>query len=128
MASTSSSPRRPRPRFFKQMTRRVAITGIGSVSSIGINREDFWGSLRSGVTGVRPLAGYSLGAFKFANGAQAAAFDPLQTLDPKEASYLDRFAQMGLVAAVEAVDDAGIVWNDTLREHTVIVTGSSLGG
>ena len=110
------------------MNRRVAITGIGSVSALGLNREDFWTSLKSGTTGLGPLTGHAPGSFKFKNGAEARAFDPLQTLDPKEASYLDRFAQMGLVAASEAISDAGIEWNDALRERTAIVTGTSLGG
>ena len=110
------------------MTRRVAITGLGAVSSLGLNRHQFWTSLRSGVTGVGPLTGYTAGAFKFSSGAEARAFDPLQTLDPKEASYLDRFAQMGLVAAIEAINDAGISWTNDLCEQTAIVTGSSLGG
>lgn len=110
------------------MTRRVAITGIGTVCSLGLNRQDFWTSLRDGVTGIGPLTGYSPGTFKFANGAEARGFDPLLTLDAKEASYLDRFAQMGIVAAIEAVNDAGIAWTDLLREQTAIVTGSSLGG
>ena len=110
------------------MNRRVAITGIGSVSALGLNREDFWTSLKSGTTGLGPLTGHAPGSFKFANGAEARAFDPLQTLDPKESSYLDRFAQMGLVAASEAISDAGIEWNDALRERTAIVTGTSLGG
>lgn len=110
------------------MTRRVAITGIGTVCSLGLNRQDFWTSLSNGITGIAPLGGYSPGTFKFANGAEARGFDPLLTLDAKEAAYLDRFAQMGIVAAIEAVTDAGIAWTDLLREQTAIVTGSSLGG
>jgi nodulation protein E len=110
------------------MTRRVAITGIGTVSALGLNRHEFWNALSSGVTGIGPLSGYAPGAFKFPNGAEARGFDPLQTLDLKEASYLDRFAQLGLVAALEAVEDAGIAWTDALREQSAIVTGTSLGG
>jgi len=110
------------------MTRRVAITGIGTVSALGLTRDAFWQSLSGGVTGLKPLSGYTFGAFKFKNGGEAVRFDPLQTLDPKEVSYLDRFAQMGLCAAIEAVKDSGITFTDTLREQSVIVTGSSLGG
>lgn len=108
--------------------RRVAITGIGTVSSLGVNRLQFRDALRSGVTGIKPLTGYTPGSFKFANGAQADGFDPVAALGAKEAAYLDRFAQMGLVAAKEAVADAAINWNDALRERSVIVTGTSLGG
>ena len=110
------------------MTRRVAITGIGAVSSLGLNRHDFWNSLRTGATGIGPLTSYPKNTFKFPNAAEARGFDPLETLDPKEASYLDRFAQMGLVATIEALNDSGIEWTDHLREQTAIVTGSSLGG
>jgi nodulation protein E len=110
------------------MMRRVAITGIGTVSALGLDRHVFWRSLSTGVTGLRPLNGYKTGTFKFNNGAEAVGFDPLQTMDPKEASYLDRFAQMGLRAAIEAVNDAGVHWTEALREQSAIVTGSSLGG
>ena len=110
------------------MTRRVAITGIGTISSLGLDRHAFWNSLREGLTGIECLNGYPPGAFKFSNGAEARGFDPLASLDPKEAGFLDRFAQMGLVAALEAVRDAGIEWTHELRDNTAIVTGSSLGG
>src|SRR5579859_5149471 len=117
MESTKSSPlKRP-----LEMSRRVAITGIGTVSSLGLNRSDFWNSLKNGVTGFGPLTGYMPGAFKFANGAEARGFDPLQKLDPKDAGFLDRFAQMGIVAAIEAIEDAQIDWTPELREQTAIV-------
>ena len=107
------------------MTRLVAITGIGTISALGLNRDIFWNALATGTTGISPLTTHDL---KFKNAAQAITFDPFQTLDPKEASYLDRFAQMGLVAAVEAIKDANITFTPELREQTAIVTGSSLGG
>ena len=110
------------------LPRRVAITGLGTVSSLGLNRTAFWNALSHGVTGVGPLTGYSAGAFKFSNGAEARGFDPLQSLGAKEAGFLDRFAQMGIVACMEAIADAGIAWTDELRQQTAIVTGSSLGG
>ena len=110
------------------MSRRVAITGIGTISALGLNRHDFWTSLRNGVTGITPLTGYKPGTFKFPNGAEARNFDPLTVLDPKDAGFLDRFAQMGIAAAIEAIDDSGIQWTRALQEQTAIVTGSALGG
>ena len=110
------------------MLRRVAITGIGTISSLGLNRSDFWNALRSGTSGIAPLRHYAPGTFKFANGAEAGGFDPLTHLDAKEAGFLDRFAQMGLIAAMEAIEDSRIQWSPELRERTAIVTGSSLGG
>ena len=111
------------------MTRRVAITGIGTISALGRNRTDFWKSLSTGTSGIAALSGQAPGtSFKFANAAEATGFDPLSWLDAKESAYLDRFAQMGLCAAHEALSDAGIEWTDQLREQTSIVTGSSLGG
>ena len=110
------------------MTRRVAITGIGTINALGLNCTGFWNALSSGGDGIAPLTRYPAGTFKFANCAEARGFDPLLSLDPKEASYLDRFAQMGSCAAIEAVNDASIHWTASLREQTAIVTGSSLGG
>ena len=109
--------------------RRVVATGIGVVSAIGRNAPDFWTSLRTGACGIRPVTGGYRGAqLRFPTAAQVADFNPAQHFDPKQADYLDRFAQLGLVAAREAVRDAGISFTPELAANTLIATGSSLGG
>lgn len=107
------------------MARRVAITGVGVVSALGPDRESFWEGLHSGRTGIRELNGSLKGQFRFACGAQVRGFDAAAHFEPKVADILDVFAQYAVVAAREAVKDAGVV---PPRDRTGIVTGSCVGG
>ena len=108
--------------------RRVAVTGVGVISALGPTAADFWGALSTGTSGIRPLEGTYRGTPRIASAAQVQGFDPLAHFEGKQADYLDRFAQLGMVAAREAVRDAGIVFTPDLAESTVIATGTSLGG
>jgi nodulation protein E len=110
------------------LNRRVVITGLGVVCALGHNRAEFWQSLSEGRTGIRPLTSIGPGLLRFENGAEVRDWDPLRHFDDKEIGLLDRFAQFGVVAAREAVADAGIEWNPEIREETAIVTGSCVGG
>lgn len=111
------------------MKRRIAVTGVGVVSAIGRTAADFWHSLRAGAGGIRPLAGDFRGErLRFPCAAQVEGFDPLEHFDPKRADFLDRFSQLGVVAAREAVRDAGVELTPELAAKTVVTTGSSLGG
>jgi nodulation protein E len=108
--------------------RRVVISGIGVISAIGHNRRDFWTALSEGRPGIRPLQSIARGLLRFPNGAEVQNYDSSTYFDDKEAALLDRFAQFGVVAAREAVSDAGVEWTPELREQTAIVTGSCVGG
>jgi len=110
------------------MRRRVVITGLGIVSPIGANREEFWEALSEGRPGIRPLEGADRTQLRFQNVAEVQNFDPSRHFDEKEIGFLDRFAQFAVVAAREAVADAGIEWTEELRENTSIITGSCVGG
>lgn len=99
------------------------------VSAAGQTPDDFRIALCSGHSGIGPLAGGNLrGQPRMACAAQAPAFDPLAHMDPKQADYLDRFAQFGVVAGRDAVRDAGLVFAPELAANTAIATGTSLGG
>ena len=111
------------------MTRRVVVTGVGVVSAIGQNAPQFWASLCNGESGLRPVCGDFRGQqLRFPVAAQVQGFDPFLHFDPKRIAYLDRFAQIGLVAAREAVCDAGLSFTRETAAETIIATGSSLGG
>jgi nodulation protein E len=110
------------------MNRRVVITGIGVVCALGHNSRDFWQALSEGRSGIGPLESIEPGLLRFQNGAEVRNWDALRYFDEKETSMLDRFAQFGVVAAREAVADAGVEWSAGLREETAIVTGSCVGG
>ncbi len=110
------------------MNRRIAITGIGVVSAIGLSKLDFWSALSEGRSGIGPIESLPPGSARFPNGAEVRGFDGKQHFEEKDASLLDRFAMFGNVAAREAVADSGIVFTDELRERTAIATGSAMGG
>jgi len=110
------------------MQRRVAITGVGVISAIGNNRDEFWDSLSNGRSGIRPLQSIPAGQLRFPNAAEVQNYEATSHFEEKDLSLLDRFAQFGVIAAREAVQDAGIQWTPELRENTCIVTGSCVGG
>lgn len=109
--------------------RRVAITGIGVISALGPGREEFWSSLAQGCSGIGPIEAADRTQLRFQNGAEVRGYDPREHFEERRADLLDRFAQFALIAAREAVEDAG--WNgelSALRERTAIITGSCVGG
>jgi nodulation protein E len=110
------------------MQRRVVVTGAGVVSALGHNCGEFWRELAAGQPGIRPLQAVDRGLLRFQNGAEVQGFDPSRHFEEKEIGLLDRFAQFGVVAAREAIAQAGIEWTGELRENTAIITGSCVGG
>ncbi|HLX42821.1 MAG TPA: beta-ketoacyl-[acyl-carrier-protein] synthase family protein [Bryobacteraceae bacterium] len=110
------------------MTRRVAVTGIGVISALGSARPAFFEALESGISGIRPMTLVPEGSLRFPNAAEVPAYDPANYFEERDAGFLDRFAQFALIAAREAVGDAGISFDPSLAENTAIVTGSCVGG
>jgi nodulation protein E len=106
--------------------RRVVVTGVGVLSSIGNTVEQFEESLRAGRSGIGPITRVDTSRLRFHNAAEIRGFDPTEHFS--EITWLDRFAQLGIVAARDAVADSGLTWNDALRARTGVVTGSCLGG
>jgi nodulation protein E len=106
--------------------RRVVVTGVGVLSSIGNTVEQFEESLRAGRSGIGPITQVDTSRLRFHNAAEIRGFDPTEHFS--EITWLDRFAQLGIVAARDAVADSGLTWNDALRARTGVVTGSCLGG
>jgi nodulation protein E len=110
------------------MSRRVAVTGIGVISALGLHKTAFFEALASGVSGIRKLTLVPDGALRFPNGAEVPAYDPAAFLPDRDAGFLDRFAQFALIAAREAVSDSGLSFDPALAETAAIVTGSCIGG
>lgn len=108
--------------------RKVVITGVGVVSAIGNNVGDFWASLSAGCSGIGQIEKTDVTGLRFQNAAEVKMFDALAHFDEKALMWLDPFAQFGIVAAREAISDAGIEFSDDLKEMTGVITGSCLGG
>ena len=88
--------------------RRVVVTGIGVISGLGLDKQSFWNALSHGISGIRPMQLVDRSVLRFPNGAEVPDYNPAAHFDEKDIGLLDRFAQFGVVAAREAVRDAGI--------------------
>jgi len=108
--------------------RRVAVTGLGVISALGTSRDQFWEALTAGRSGIGPIQAVDCSQMRFGNGAEVLGYSHGAHFDDKTADFLDRFAQFAIIAAREAVRDAGIEWTQGLREDAAIVTGSCVGG
>ncbi len=106
--------------------RRVVITGIGLVTSIGLTRQSTWEAMLAGRSGVAPIASFPTEGYRTRFGAEARDFDPLVAMDAKAARKADRFCQMALVAAAEAMAQAQPGEADPFRVGCII--GSGIGG
>ncbi len=110
--------------------RRVVVTGLGAISALGANREEFWRRLCAGESGIGPLEGFPTDGLSVKVAAQARGYDPRAHFDPKRLDLLDRFSQFALVAAREAVKDAGLgtPLGEDLGARTAVVLGVGMGG
>ncbi|HEY6986881.1 MAG TPA: beta-ketoacyl-[acyl-carrier-protein] synthase family protein [Bryobacteraceae bacterium] len=107
---------------------RVAVTGLGLVCALGNNVAECWEKLTAGACGIRPLSDPGSPPYKFARGAQAIAFEPLDYFSEKDLLLLERFAQLAAVAAREAVAQSGLTFSGDLADRSAVITGSSIGG
>ena len=107
---------------------RVAVTGVGVISALGLDAVSFCEGLIAGRPGIGPLQGFDNYQLRFRNAAAVQGFVPESLLEPKDLGFMERFAQFAVVSAREAVVQSGIEWTPALREETAIVTGSCLGG
>ena len=108
--------------------RRVVITGMGAISALGRTACQFAESLRAGRSGIGPIHAADVSTLRFQNGAEVVGYTHQPYFDDRRADFIDRFAQFAVIAAREAVEQAGIEWTPELRETAAIVTGSCVGG
>ena len=104
------------------------ITGVGVVSALGRDREAFWSALAAGRSRLEPIASVDTTQLAFSLGGEASDFRPEEHLDDSLLHLADRFAQMTIVAAREAVADAGLEPADLADERSGVLTGSCVGG
>ena len=108
--------------------RRVAITGMGAICALGRTVAEVAEGLRQGRNGIAPIESSDMSQFRFQNGAEVRGYSHQPYFDDRRADFMDRFAQFAVIAAREAVADAGIEWTPELRETAAIITGSCIGG
>jgi len=108
--------------------RRIAVTGVGVICAMGLNAAEMWESLRTGRSAIDRLTDPEFDHLRFHNGAAVHKYIPEEHFTPTSVDHMDRFAQFAVVAAREAVRDAGIEWTDALRQRSSIITGTGTGG
>lgn len=108
--------------------RRVAVTGIGCVSPVGIGVEDSWSSIVNGRSGIGPVTAFDVSGYSTRFAGTVDDWDPTRWLDAKEARRMARFQQFAVVAADEALADSGLVIDDSNAERVGVIVGSGIGG
>lgn len=108
--------------------KRVVVTGMGALTPIGSNLEDYWKGLVSGRSGAAPITHFDASKFKTKFACEVKGFDPAQHFDRKEARKIDKFSQYAMVVADEAVRDAGITTQNADPDRVGVIWGSGIGG
>jgi 3-oxoacyl-[acyl-carrier-protein] synthase II len=108
--------------------RRVAITGMGVVSPVGTGVAAFWSALLAGRSGIHPLTAFDVSEYTTRFGGYIDDFDASEVVDKKEARRMSRFQQFAMVAAAEAMADAGLEITDENAERVGVIVGSGIGG
>ncbi len=108
--------------------RKVVVTGLGIVCPTGNNVADAWRNIVAGQSGITRITRFDASPFASQIAGEVKGFDAAAVLDPKEARRLDTFIHYGLAAAMQAVQDAGIVATESNAERIGVVIGSGIGG
>jgi 3-oxoacyl-[acyl-carrier-protein] synthase II len=112
----------------RKRERRVVVTGLGPVTSVGIGVEPFWNALLSGKNGFGPITRFDATAYDTRIAAEITNFDPLQFMDRKSIQRMDLFTQFAMAAAELAVRDAEINFETLDRDRIGVIFGSGIGG
>lgn len=107
--------------------RRVVVTGIGCVTPVGNDVETTWNNLVNGVCGIGKITAFDTEDCKAKVAGEVKDFDPLKYIEKRELRKTDRYVQLAIAAAQQAVDDSGIIGNIDENRFGVYV-GSGIGG
>lgn len=111
--------------------RRVVVTGLGALTPIGNTVPDYWDAMMAGRSGAAPITHFDASEYPTQFACEVKDFAPTDFLDRKEANRLDPFAQFAIVAADEALADAGFdtgSFDERQRARTGVIMGSGIGG
>lgn len=110
------------------MRKRVAVTGLGIISPVGIGKETVWQNLLAGKSGIKRITAFDTTDFAVRIAGEVEGFTATDYMDRKEARHMDRFAHFGVAAAKMAVEDAKINWNELDHDRIGTVVGTGIGG
>jgi 3-oxoacyl-[acyl-carrier-protein] synthase II len=108
--------------------KRVVVTGLGAITPLGNNVNDYWNNLVKGVSGAAPITRFDAAKFKTRFACEVKGFDPEKYFDRKEARKLDAFTWYGIASSVEAFADSGLDAAGIDRDEIGVIWGSGIGG
>jgi 3-oxoacyl-[acyl-carrier-protein] synthase II len=109
-------------------SRRVVVTGIGALTPIGNNLQDYWKALQDGVSGAAPITHFNAENFKTQFACEVKDFEVTDFIHRKEARKLDKFSQYAMVVADEAFNDSGLDMDKIDSDRAGVIWGSGIGG
>lgn len=110
------------------MARRVVVTGMGAITPLGLDVPTLWRNLLEGRSGAAPITLFDAGPYDTRFACEVKGFDPLNYMDRKEARRSDRYTQMALAAAEEAMRNSGLKIDANNAEQVGVIIGSGVGG
>ena len=108
--------------------KRVVVTGLGAITPIGNDVDSTWDNAVSGVSGAGPITHFDCSLFKTQFACEVKGFNPADHFDRKKARTLDLYAQYALVAAKQAVDDAGLTGEGVDPDRVGVIFAAGIGG
>ncbi|SFS42845.1 beta-ketoacyl-ACP synthase II [Lutibacter maritimus] len=108
--------------------KRVVVTGLGALTPIGNNVEQYWNGLINGVSGAAPITYFDASKFKTRFACELKNFDVTQFIDRKEARKMDRFTQYAMVASDEAILDSNLNIENLDKDRVGVIWGAGIGG
>ena len=112
--------------------RRVVVTGLGMINSLGLNKSDSFKAIVEGKCGIKRISCFDVENFPVKIAGEIIDFNPEEVLDPREVKKADRFIQLGLKAAKEAMSESGLlengIINPVLGERFGVSSGAGIGG
>lgn len=110
------------------MLRRVVVTGLGALTPLGLDVAESWQNALAGHSGIGPLTRFDASNLDVRFAGEVRGFDPSAYLDRREVRRSDRFVQLGIAAAEEAMRDAGLTSGDFDPERAGVICGTGIGG
>lgn len=107
---------------------RVVVTGVGALTPVGNQVEEFWSNLLAGKGGIGPITLMDASDYSTRIAGEVKGFNPEDWMDKKEARRVDRFIAFSVAAASQAIADSAIELTDELKEHFGVFIGSGMGG
>lgn len=108
--------------------KRVVVTGMGALTPIGNNLEEYWNGLLNGVSGAAPITHFDASKFKTRFACEVKNFEVTDFINRKDARKMDKFAQYAMVAAEEAINDSKIDLEKINKDRVGVIWGAGIGG